>query len=82
MSGGHSRMAEQGSRPFAAPVFFGAFALLFLGGAWAMWPPGIFGLPFADVPGGMLLRAIAAPVMAIVGLEFLGAFVVVLLADD
>ncbi len=75
-------MTEQGNRSFAALAFFGAFALLFLGGAWAMWPPGVIGTPFAEMGGGMLLRAVASPVLAIIGLEFLGAFVVSLLADD
>jgi len=75
-------MAEQGNRSFAALVFFGAFALLFLGGAYAMWPPGVLAVPFAEMAAGMILRAVMSPVMAIIGLEFVGAFAVALLADD
>ena len=60
------------------PLFFAVFALLFLGGSYAMWPPDFFDSPmtFAAV-----LRALASPVLAILGLEFLFAFAIVSWSD-
>ena len=66
----------------AGPIFFAAFAILFFGGAYAIWPADFFSVPFAEMTSGSLLRAAASPVLAIVGLEFLGALAIVLLSDD
>ena len=58
------------------------FAIVFLGGACLMWPPEFFSTPFAEMTAGVLLRAAATPVLALVGLEFLGALAVVTQADQ
>jgi len=47
-----------------------------------MWPADFFSTPFSGMAAGTLLRAVASPMLAIVGLEFLGALVVVVLADS
>jgi hypothetical protein len=75
-------MAGRDIMSIAGPIFFAAFAILFFGGAYAIWPSDFFSIPFAETTGGTLLRAAASPVLAIVGLEFLGALAVVLLSDD
>ena len=58
------------------PVLLGVFAAGFLAGAWEMWP--------AHAPGAPegVLRTLGALAMAAVGVEFLIAAVVALLADD
>lgn len=66
----------------AGPFFFGIFTVLFLAGAWAMWPPALFAGPLSGISGEAALRALGAVAMAAIGLEFLGAFVVSLVSDD
>jgi hypothetical protein len=75
-------MEGRGIMSIAGPIFFAAFAILFFGGAYAIWPPDFFGVPFAEMTSGTLLRAAVSPVLALVGLEFLGALAIVTLADD
>jgi hypothetical protein len=70
------------NQPVAGAFFFAAFALLFLGGAYVMWPSDFFSTPFPDMTFGMLLRAVASPVLAIISLEFLGALAIVTLSDS
>jgi hypothetical protein len=72
---------EHGSRSFAGPLFFAAFALLFFGIAYAIWPAEFSSLPLSELSGGVLLRAAASAVLAFVGLEFLGACVIATLTD-
>jgi hypothetical protein len=60
------------------PVFFAVFAIVFLGGAWGVWPSG----EAAPETGERVIRALGALAMAAVGLEFLVAFIVALVADD
>ena len=66
----------------AGPLFFAAFAILFFSGSYAMWPPDFFSGPFSEATFVTLLRAVASPVLAIIGLEFLGALAIVILADS
>lgn len=66
----------------AGPIFFGIFTVLFFLGAWGMWPPGLLAGPLSEIAGDTALRALGALAMAGIGLEFLGAFVVSLVADD
>ncbi len=56
-------------------------ALLFFGGAYAMWPPDYASIPFSEMAPGMLVRVVATPVMAIIGIEFLGAFAIALRSE-
>jgi hypothetical protein len=65
----------------AGALFFAAFFFLFSGGAYAMWPSNFFSTPFAQMTFGMLLRSVASPVLAIIGLEFLGSLAIVTLSD-
>ncbi|MEO8144743.1 MAG: hypothetical protein ABI654_11050 [Betaproteobacteria bacterium] len=74
-------MTDRGDKPLAGALFFGTFAIVFLGGACLMWPPDFFSTPFAEMTSGMLLRAAATPVLALVGLEFLGGFAIVTQSD-
>lgn len=74
-------MAEADGKHTAGAIFFAVFAVLFLGGAYAMWPADFFSTQFSDMTSGTLLRAAAAPVLAILGLEFVGAFVIVTQAE-
>jgi len=60
------------------PVFFGVFALGFLAGAWAVWPPHEVALASTEE----VLRVLGALAMGAVGIEFLIAFVVALVTDD
>jgi hypothetical protein len=46
-----------------------------------MWPPDFFSSSLSDMTSGMLLRAAASIVLAIVGLEFLAALAIVTLSD-
>jgi hypothetical protein len=66
----------------AGPLFFGVIALLLFAGSYALWPEGFFSTPFSAMTASMLLRAVASPVVAIVGVEFLAALAIVLLADN
>lgn len=75
-------MGERGIKSVAGPLFFAVFACLFFAGSYAMWPPDFFSTPFSEMTFGMLLRAIASPVMVIIGLEFLGALAIVMLSDS
>ena len=73
---------ERGIQSFAGPLFFATVAFLFLCGSYVMWPSDFFGTPFSGIATGALLRAVASPMLAIIGLEFLAALVVVLLSDS
>jgi hypothetical protein len=73
---------ERGIKSLEGPLFFATFALLLLGGAYAMWPSDFFGTAFSAMTGGALLRAAASIVLAIIGIEFLGALAIVLLSDS
>ncbi len=57
------------------------FAVLFLAGAYALWPPAFFGNSLSEMTSDVLIRAAASLVLAIVGLEFLGALAIVVLSD-
>ena len=69
-------------KPVAGPVFFGVIAVLLFAGSYAMWPPGFFSTPYSDMTLGMLLRAVASPILAAIGLEFLAALAIVVLSDN
>ena len=75
-------MGERGRRSVAGAFFFAVIAILFLGGAYAIWPPTFFGNSLSEMTIDVLIRAVASPVLAIVGLEFLGALAVVVLSDS
>ena len=75
-------MPERGIRSIAGPLFFAVFAVLFLGGSYAMWPPDFFSASSSEMTTGVLLRVIASPVLAIVGPEFLGALVIAVVTDN
>ena len=75
-------MLERGVRKSAGPLFFAAFAVLFLSGSYAMWPPDFFSTSSSSMTFGMLLRVVASPVLAIVGFEFLGALVIALVTEN
>jgi hypothetical protein len=62
--------------------FFAVFAILILGGAYTMWPAGFFSNSFADMSMGTVIRAAASLVLAMIGLEFLGALAIVVLSDS
>jgi hypothetical protein len=72
---------EEGAKSTAGACFFAAVAFLLLSGAFAMWPADFFSTSLSDMPAGMLLRAAASIVLAIVSLEFLGALAIVTLSD-
>jgi hypothetical protein len=73
---------ERGIKSLGGPLFFATFALLLLGGAYAMWPPDFFSSPLAGMTNAALLRAVASSVLAIIGLEFLCALAIVVLSDS
>lgn len=73
---------ERGIKAIEGPLIFAVIALLLLGGAYAMWPPDFFSTGFSAITGGALLRAAASTVLAIIGIEFLGALAIVLLSDS
>ena len=66
----------------AGPLFFGVIAMLLFAGAYVLWPEGYFSTPFSAMTASMLLRAVASPVVALIGVEFLAALAIVLLADN
>ena len=68
-------------KPLAGALFFGTFAIVFLGISYAMWPADFFSTPFAEMTPGMLLRAFATFVLAALGLQFLCSLVIVTLSD-
>lgn len=74
-------MADQGSKPLQGAIIFALIALAVLGGAYAIWPPGFFGTPFAEMPPAMLLRAAASTVLMFIGIEFIGALAIVIRSD-
>ena len=74
-------MTDRSDKPLAGALFFGTFAVVFLGGAYAIWPADFFSTPFSEMASGMLLRAAASLVLAIVGLEFLGGLAIVTQSD-
>jgi hypothetical protein len=74
-------LADRGDKPLAGAIFFGTFAIVFLSGAYVMWPPDFFSTQFVDMTFSMLLRAAASPVLGIVGLEFLGGLAIVTQSD-
>jgi len=47
-----------------------------------MWPSDFLSTPFSETTIGMLLRAVASPILAIIGLEFLAALVIVTQSDN
>jgi hypothetical protein len=47
-----------------------------------MWPSDFFSTPFSEMTFGVLLRAIASPMLAVIGLEFLAALAIVTLSDS
>ena len=69
-------------KPLAAALFFGTFAVIFLGGACAMWPADFFSTPFSEMTSSMMLRAATTVVLAFLGLEFLGGLVIVTQPDQ
>jgi hypothetical protein len=74
-------MAERGEKRVTGALFFGACAAALLGCAYALWPAGFFGTAFSGMDTAMLLRAAAALVLALVGLEFLAALAIVTQSD-
>jgi hypothetical protein len=74
-------VADQGSKPLQGAFIFAVVALVLLGIAYAMWPPGFFSTPFADMSPAMLVRAAASAVLAIIGIEFLGALAIVTITE-
>ena len=62
----------------AGPFFFAVIAVLFFCGAYLMWPPDVFSIPMT---GGALIRVIASPVLAALGLEFLFSFAIAAWSD-
>jgi hypothetical protein len=75
-------MSDQGRKPLQGAMIFAIIALALLGGAYAIWPPGFFGTPFAEMPAAMLLRTSASAALAMIGIEFLGALAIVSITDD
>ncbi len=75
-------MVERVFKSVAGPVFFGAIALLLLGGSYAMWPSDFFSTPFSEMTFGVLLRAIASAVLVVIGLEFVAALAIAMLSDS
>ena len=73
---------ERGIESVAGPLFFAAFAFLFFSGSYVMWPSDFSSTTFSGMPSAMLLRAVASPVLAIIGLEFLGALAIAVLSDS
>jgi hypothetical protein len=67
---------------FEGPAFFAATALLLLGISYAMWPGEFVGTPFPDMTIDVPLRAAASLLLAVIGLEFVGAFVIVMMTDS
>ena len=47
-----------------------------------MWPPDFFSTPIADMTLGMLVRAAATLLLAVIGLEFLGGLFIVTRSDQ
>ena len=74
-------MADQGNKPVEGAFFFAVVALAVLSGAYAMWPPDFFSVPFSDMTPAMLLRAAASAVLAFIGIEFVFALAIVTQAD-
>lgn len=75
-------MEERDPKSIAGALFFATCAILLLGGAYAMWPPDVFGSPLSEMTVSVPLRAAASLVLAIIGLEFLGALAIVALSDS
>jgi hypothetical protein len=68
-------------KPLAGALFFGTFAIVFLGIAYAMWPADFFSTPFPEMTAGMLLRAVATLGLAALGIQFLCSLVIVTQSD-
>ena len=66
----------------AGPLFFGVVAFLLFSGAYAMWPAGFFSALSSELTGDLLLRAVASLVLALIGIEFLGALVIAIMSDS
>ena len=82
---GHARgirLPERGIKTVAGPLFFAVIAFLLFGGAYAMWPADFFGIPLSGMTAGVLLRAVAAALLAMIGLEFLCALAITALSDN
>jgi hypothetical protein len=73
---------ERVIKSVAGPLFFAVIAFLFFSGSYALWPADFFSTPFSGMTSGMLLRALTSPMLAIIGLEFLGALAIVTLSDS
>jgi hypothetical protein len=72
---------ERDPKSVAGAIFFATVAVLLLGGAYAMWPPGVLGNPFSEMTIAAALRAAASLALGIIGVEFLGALAIVALSD-
>jgi hypothetical protein len=82
LKGGKSfRLDERDPKSIAGALFFATCAILLFGGAYAIWPPGIFGIPLSEMTVAAPLRAAASLALAVTGLEFLGALAIVALSD-
>ena len=66
----------------AGPLFFAVLAFLLFSSAYAMWPENFFSIPFSEMTIGVPLRVVASLILAAIGLEFLGALVIVILSDS
>ena len=66
----------------AGPLFFGVIAFLLFGGAYAMWPENVFSTSFSEMTIDMPLRVVASLMLVAIGLEFLGAFAIVINSDS
>ena len=74
-------MNKGGDKLLAGSLFFGTFAIVFLGIAYAMWPADFFSTPLAEMTGGTLLRGVAALVLAVLGVQFVCSLVIVTQSD-
>lgn len=75
-------MTERGIKTVAGPLFFAVVAFLLFGGSYAMWPADFFSIPFSGMTIGVLLRAVASTLLAMIGLEFLCALAIATLSDN
>ena len=66
----------------AGPLFFAVLAILLFSGAYAMWPENFFSALASEPSIGLLVRALASLILAAIGLEFLGAFAIVINSDS
>jgi len=74
-------MPEWKPRLPAGPLYFAVFALLALAGAFILWPAGAFGMAPAQMSFVLWLRIAFSALLALIGLEFVLSFVILLLTD-